>query len=80
MTLKDIKTVMDAHVNELMSIDGVIGVAIGAVEGGTPCIQVLVVDVTEELKKRIPARLDGHPVVIEVTGIIRGMPDADDDE
>ncbi len=79
MALNDIKSVMDAHVGELMVIPGVVGVAIGALDSGTPCIQVLVVEATRELKKQIPAAFDGHPVVIEVTGPIRGMPDSAED-
>ncbi|MEJ2722413.1 MAG: hypothetical protein P8181_14940 [bacterium] len=79
MTLEDIKKVMDAHAGALMSIPGVVGVAIGALDDGTPCIQILVVEATGELKKRLPGSLDGHPVVIEVTGTIRGMPDPAED-
>ena len=74
MLLDDVKRVMDAHVNELMSISGVVGVAIGALEGGTPCIQVLVVEASDDLEKELPKRLEGHPVTIVETGEIRGMP------
>jgi len=74
----DIKTVMDAHVNELMAISGVVGVAIGVTEGGVPCIQVLIAEATDELMKQIPELLEGHPVVTVVTGIIRGVPDGQD--
>jgi hypothetical protein len=77
---KDIKAVMDAHVDELMSIPGVVGVAIGATGSGAPSIRVLVVEDTNESRKQIPDTLDGHPVVIEVTGKIRGVPDGDDGE
>jgi hypothetical protein len=80
MSLADIEQVMDAHVDELMSIAGVVGVAIGSLENGIPCIKILVVEKTEEVKKQIPSDLDDHPVVIEVTGTIRGMPDSNRDE
>jgi hypothetical protein len=43
-----------------------------------PCIQVLVIELTDELRRAIPAELEGHPVIIEVTGEIRGMPGGDE--
>ena len=75
MPNRDIKTVMEAHVEELMAIPGVVGVAIGELEDRTPCIQVLVIEQTEELSRRIPKSLEGHPVVIMVSGEIRPMRD-----
>jgi hypothetical protein len=74
MSLKDIKRVMADHVDELMSIPGVVGVAIGQLEDGSPCIQILVARAGDELKKQIPDQFGGFPVVIEVTGTIRGLP------
>ena len=72
---RDIKTVMEAHVEELMAIPGVVGVAIGELDDHTPCIQVLVIEQTEELTRRIPKSLEGHPVVILVSGEIKPMRD-----
>jgi len=73
MPTRDIKTVMDAHVDALMAIEGVVGVAIGALDDGTPCIKVLVVELTDALRGSIPDRLEGHPVVIVESGEIRPM-------
>lgn len=70
---RDIKTVMEAHVNELMAVAGVTAVAIGALEDGTPCIKVYVENSNDEIKRRIPKELEGHPVVVEVSGEIRPM-------
>jgi len=70
---RDIQTVMEAHVDELMAIEGVTAVAIGRLSDGTPCIQVYVVEKTDDLVRRIPTRLEGHPVVVEESGIIRPM-------
>ena len=70
---------MEDHVGELMSIPGVVGVAIGETAQGVPCIQVLIAAADEELQKQIPETLEGHPVVIEVSGIIRGMADESQD-
>lgn len=72
---RDVKTVMDAHVEELMNIPGVTGVAIGELEDGTPCIQVLVVEKSDEIAKKIPDTIEGHPVVIIESGVIRPMSD-----
>ena len=73
VTNRDIKTVMDAHVGELMEIPGVVAVAIGELDDKTPCIKVYVIEQTEELGRRIPKSLEGHPVVIEVSGEIKPL-------
>jgi len=71
--MRDINRVMEAHADELMAIDGVTAVAVGALSDGTPCIQIYVVKKTGGLLRRIPKTLDGHPVLVEVSGIIRPM-------
>jgi len=72
---RDVKTVMDAHVDDLMDIPGVTGVAVGELDDGTPCIQVLVVEKSDEIVKNIPKELEGHPVDIIESGVIRPMGD-----
>ena len=64
---------MDAHVDELMAIPGVVGVAVGALDDGKPCIMVLVVKKTPKSEKLIPRAIEGFPVRIEVSGEIRPM-------
>jgi hypothetical protein len=73
MPAQDINTVMEAHAGELMAIEGVTAVAVGALGDGTPCIQVYVVRKTDDLVRRIPKTLGGHPVVVEESGVIRPM-------
>jgi len=73
MSTEDAIRIMDAHVDELMAIPGVAGVAVGALGDGKPCITVYVVRKTPEHGKRIPKALEGIPVVIEVSGEIRPM-------
>ena len=73
MPTQDINSVMEAHAGELMAIEGVTAVAIGALDDGTPCISVYVVKKTDDLVRRIPETLGGHPVVVEESGIIRPM-------
>jgi hypothetical protein len=70
---RDIKSVMEAHVNDLMAIPGVVGVAIGELKDGTPCIQVLVVESTREVRRKIPKALEGHPIDIIVSGVIKPL-------
>ena len=70
---RDIKTVMEAHAAEIMSIAGVAAVAIGELPDGTPCIKVYVVEKSEAIVKKIPDRLEGHPIVIEESGEIKPM-------
>jgi hypothetical protein len=60
------------HQNKLMSIPGVIGIGIGAVDG-SPVINVLVVKTTPKLEKGIPKTLEGYQVVILETGEIRAL-------
>ncbi len=70
---RDINLVKEAHTNELMSLKGVVGVYVGALDDGKPCIGVLVEKKTPELEKKIPKSLEGYPVKIDETGTVRPM-------
>jgi hypothetical protein len=70
---RDISTVLDAHASELMQITGVTGVAEGALDDGTPCILVLILEDSEQITSQIPNTLEGHPVKTMVSGPIRPM-------
>ncbi len=72
MATKTIQQVLQEHTGEWMSTPGVVGTAIGELEG-KPCIKVLVVKKTEELTGRIPRQVEGFPVVIVETGEIRAL-------
>jgi hypothetical protein len=71
--VRDIITVQEAHTSDLMAIPNVVGVAVGALDDGTPCILVLVVKETDEIKRKVPRKLEGHPVRILVSGEIKPM-------
>ncbi len=74
MTQKDINAVLKDHDKELLAIPGVVGVYVGLLpDEKTPCLKVMVVKETEELKKKIPKSIEGHPVLIEESGVIRPM-------
>jgi hypothetical protein len=70
---RDINAVMETHADTLMATPGVTGVAVGALEDGTPCILVLILEDSEEIKSRIPKTLEGYPVQIMVSGLIEPM-------
>ena len=73
MRQRDIKTVMEAHADELMALPGVTGVAIGELEDRTPCILVLTVESPDKISGGIPDILEGHPVRLLESGEIRPM-------
>lgn len=70
---KDINAVLQTHTAELMAIPGVTGVAISELDDKTPCIWVLVREESEELDRKIPDSLEGHPVKVVVSGEIRPL-------
>src|SRR5712691_7646108 len=70
VTARSINEVLAAHTDSLMALPGVVGTAIGLCEGER-CIKVLLADSNAATKSRIPARLEGYPVVVEVTGTIK---------
>ncbi|HEY6206482.1 MAG TPA: hypothetical protein VIW21_09990 [Chthoniobacterales bacterium] len=71
---RDINLVLAAHDKQLLAIDGVVGVYVGTLEDRhTPCLKVMLAKDTPELRRAIPAAIEGHPVVIEVTGEIRAL-------
>jgi hypothetical protein len=54
---------------EIMAIPGVTGIGIGNDERNAGlAIKVYVESVTPDLRRRIPAKLDGYPLVLEATG------------
>lgn len=72
---RPIAEVLAARTPELMALPGVVGTAEGA-RHGAPVIVVMIERRTPELTTRIPAALDGWPVMVEVTGPLRAMPDS----
>jgi hypothetical protein len=50
-----------------MAVPGVVGTALGQC-GNARCITIFVVERSEEIERRIPASVEGHPVSIVVSG------------
>ncbi len=74
MTQKDINAVLRDHDKELLAIPGVVGVYVGLLpDDKTPCLKVMVVKESEDLKRRIPKFIEGYPVLIEESGVIRPL-------
>jgi len=69
MPARTIDEVLAAHTDSLMALPGVVGTAIGSCDGER-CIKVLLANSNPDTKRRIPARLEGYRVVVEVTGTI----------
>ncbi|MBS4029603.1 MAG: hypothetical protein KGZ58_13330 [Ignavibacteriales bacterium] len=73
MPQSEINDVLNRNAEKLMSINGVVGVYVGAQTNGTLCLRVMVKELTEEIQKYIPKILEGHPVEIEISGEIKPM-------
>lgn len=70
----DINEVLRAHDDELMAIPGVVGVYVGLLDDDkTPCIKIMAAQKSPELEAKLPKSLDGYPVVVEETGVIRPL-------
>ena len=76
MPSRPIAAVLADHSPELIRVPGVTAVAESRGEDGKPCVLILVVRLTPELRSRLPRTLEGWPVVIEASGEIRALPDS----
>ncbi len=66
---KTIEQVQQEHTEAWMAIPGVVGTAIGQSEG-KPCILIFTAAKTEQVRRKIPATVEGYPVIVEYTGEI----------
>ncbi len=71
--MRDVIAVMNDHVAALMAVPGVVGVAVGALDDGSPCILVLVVEKTPQHDALIPGVIEGYGVVVQESGEIRAL-------
>ena len=67
---RSIDEVLAAHTDSLLALPSVVGTAIALCDGER-CIKVFLADSNADTKARIPPRLEGYRVVVEVTGAIR---------
>lgn len=73
MAEKPIAQVLKEHTDRLMALPGVVGTAQGLC-GQYPCLKIYVTQLTEELRRKIPQRLEGYQVDIEETGEFKALP------
>lgn len=73
MPVKPIEQVLKEHTEQLMSLPGVVGTAQGLC-GNSPCIKIYVAQMTEALKKKLPKKLEGYQVDVDVTGELKALP------
>jgi len=66
--LAEMERALRRHEATLMATPGVTGVALGRSQTGDPAIVVYLLD--RGHRSGLPATLDGHPVVTEITGPI----------
>jgi hypothetical protein len=73
-TRRDINAVLADHDRELLALPGVVGVYVGLLpDQKTECLKVMLARKDPNLERTIPRRLEGYPVVTEVTGEIRPL-------
>jgi hypothetical protein len=73
--MRDINEVLAEHDEQLMAIPGVVGVYVGLLnDTPTHCLKVMVVNKSGDLDA-IPESLEGHPIVIVETDVIRPLDD-----
>ena len=74
MPNETIRRVLERHVQRIVSLPGVVGVAQGETDG-RPCITVYVAEKSAGVVDQIPADLEGWPVVVRESGEFRALTD-----
>jgi hypothetical protein len=72
MPSETLRRVLERHVQRLVSLPGVVGVAEGEADG-RPCVTVYVAEMTAGVVGQLPSELEGWPVVIRESGEFRGL-------
>jgi hypothetical protein len=57
---------------QIIDLPGVTAIGVGE-SGGSPCIRVWVVELTEELREAIPRSFEDFPVLVQESGPIRAL-------
>ena len=74
MPKRDINAVLRDHDKELMALPNVVGVYVGVLEGtNEPCLRVMLKREPSKDDLQIPKRIEGFPVVTEITGELRPL-------
>jgi len=71
---RDLNSVFASHSGELMAKPGVAGVYLGLMPNQkTECIRVMLKEDRPEIRRSIPKKIEGFPVLVEVSGEIRPL-------
>ena len=62
------ESVLAAHEEELLAIEGVVGLGLRTRPDGTPCLALYVSQDTSELRRRIPKTVDSLPTEVIESG------------
>jgi hypothetical protein len=73
MTTPSIQDVKKKHEAKLMSLPGVVSVGIGLGPGGRPAVIVGLDKSRPEVQAQIPSQLEGHPLIIQILGLIKAQ-------
>ena len=73
---RPIAAVLADHSPGLIAMPGVTAVGEGRLADGRPSIQVFLLARNRELEARSPHEIEGYPVVVQVSGEIRALPDS----
>jgi hypothetical protein len=64
--IQDVMAIQNRHTGELMADPDIVGTATGLTDRGEPAVLVFAAD--DAAARRVPATLEGAPVVVQVTG------------
>ena len=73
MSQRPVEEVVNAIAPEWMTWEGVTMVYVSATEDGRPVVKVGVVALPHEVEERIPAAVEGYPVVVVESGKVRPL-------
>lgn len=73
MQKKPVEIIFEEHQDEWLAIPGVQGFYQGEAENGDEIIVIMVDKNTEEIRKALPDSVEGYPVIIEETGVIKPL-------
>jgi len=73
-TLREAIKVKKKYLQQFLNIPGVVGIGIGGRENSAKIV-VNVIKITDEIKRKIPKEIDGIPVEIIETGVVRALGD-----
>jgi len=72
--MPSIAEVLTRHTDSLMAMPGVVGVGQGE-RNGSPTVYVMVVQLTDSLRRALPDSIEGYAVEVVESGKIKAQPE-----